>query len=375
MINNPLLRPVTQEQQQLLDIVFDPVASGGRWPIFQYLEVQLRQQYGLDAERLMSSLPAISNSLTRARYGAISFVDFAGVPPQPETRIQLRLAGLKHVARAQHLVHGFLWLLEFLCQRQTTFVPNPDHVVDVTVQFAEIVEAAKSSPDVLSVIARVVELVNQEPPLWGAGPYQEGNEVQYRLERRLHDYLSIQDVDDYLNRVWSLLGPSAPQAQRRVISPLELVASADYLGAVWQVRTGTRLWGPTRLANAAALSFGCSTMDEFNSRLSSLGDLLGQIEIPNLPGDRLERLEKRLHELVPSSSHERIDQAVATLRAARRLRAGAQHDDAAARAIDAFALLGVDYPPSDWQPAWDQIRDRIIEAFDAIREELQTPAD
>jgi hypothetical protein len=116
-------------------------------------------------------------------------------------------------------------------------------------------------------------------------------------------------------------------------------------------------------------------MEEFNSRLSALGDLLGQIEIPNQPGGRLDRLEKRLHELLPPSSHARVDRAVASLRAARRLRAGAQHDNAAATAVDAFAVFGLRYPPSDWQALWDQVRSQIIEAFDAIREELQSAAD
>jgi hypothetical protein len=371
MDTNPLLRPLIHEQKQLLEVAFGPVAGGGDWPIFQYIEAKLRQDYGLNAEQVMASLPSINNRLTRARYGLVSFVDFGGVPPQPETKIQLRVAGLRHADGARQLIHGFLWLLELLCQRQATFTPHPDRVVDVTVNLSEILQAAKSNLDVLPVSGRVVELVTQEPPLWGAGPYQQDSDVLIRLDTRLHDYLSIADVDDYLNRVWTVLAPSSPQVERRVASPLELVASADYLGAVWELRTDKKLWGATRLANAAALSFGCSTMEEFNSRLSALGDLLGQIEVPNQSGERLQRLEHRLHELVPAASHARIDRAVATLRAARRLRAGAQHDDAAAGAIDAFAVLGLRYPPADWQGAWDQIRSRITEAFDAIREELQ----
>jgi hypothetical protein len=292
---------------------------------------------------------------------------------QRETLVRLTVAGLKHVERATQINRGFLWLLNLFCQRQATFTPNPHEVVDVTMSQSEILKAANASLEVSPVIGRVIQLLTDEPPLWATG-YLQDNEQRYRLDTRLHDYLSISDIDDYLNRVWTVLAPRRPHVQRHVASPLNLVTSADYLGAIWELRTGKRLWGPTRHANAAALSFGCSTLEEFNSRLSSLGDLLGQIEIPNQPGERLDRLEKRLHELLRPSSHARVDWAVGTLRAARRLRAGAQHDDAVASAIDAFAVFGLRYPPSDWQAVWDQVRGQLIEAFDGIREELQAEA-
>ena len=324
---------------------------------------------------MIASLPVIEIPLTPAKYGLVCYQQYGVVIPNPEARIGLSVAGLRRLEIAKQLVDGYLWMLRLLCERQMTFVPDSDRAIDVKVTVSELREAAKGSPDALLVIDRVVELVTSEPPLWGAGPYAQGDEREYRLTTRVEAYVAIKDVDDYLTRLWMVLGRDAPRVERRLTSPLDLVASADYLGTVWELRTHKKLWGPTRLANAAALSYDCSTVEEFNSRLSALGDLLAQIDLPNQTGGRLDRLEKRLHDLVPSPSHGRIDDAIAAMRAARRLRAGSQHDDAAVGAIDAFALLGVKYPPADWQVAWDQIRIRMVEAFDAIREELQTAAE
>lgn len=65
------------------------------------------------------------------------------------------------------------------------------------------------------------------------------------------------------------------------ISPLSLPESFDVLDAVWRLAFGKtkRLVSLTTITSPAALSLGCTTRLEFESRLSALADILDKLKV------------------------------------------------------------------------------------------------
>lgn len=48
-----------------------------------------------------------------------------------------------------------------------------------------------------------------------------------------------------------------------------------------------------------------------------------------------------------------------------------QHSGIEHRGVSALIQLGIEYPIIDWQSAWTTIQWRTIDAFNALREEIQ----
>jgi hypothetical protein len=196
-------------------------------------------------------------------------------------------------------------------------------------------------------------------------------------------FRGVRQVDDYLRRCIRFLGAEQTQNVAQAIrSPLDLSEALGYLDVVWRLRFGSALLGRTKPAAAARLSLPCSGGDEFDSRLSALADVLGQltVELPAAEAEAKKHKEKSLARMkrrigldpeLTGEARTRIDEAIDTLRRAVRIRVSGQHSGVGGEVAESFASLGVRYPPGDLGDAWEEIRSRCATAVDAIRQELE----
>lgn len=157
-------------------------------------------------------------------------------------------------------------------------------------------------------------------------------------------------------------------------SPLDLVATLDYFNAVWQLHFDTknpiiRLFGAERTAR---LVYEVRTAEEFSSQVSCLADIFKNMRVSGADKTPLARLQSSLKLALPEDSANRIEAATDTLcRVADVRNALFQHGGTEHRGVSALTQLGIEYPITDWQVAWATIQRKTIDAFTALREEIQ----
>ena len=124
----------------------------------------------------------------------------------------------------------------------------------------------------------------------------------------------------------------------------------------------------------AGLTKSCVSEAEFNSLLSSLADVLGQIIPPGKtkPPQRgaLEAFRDQVCPLLEPGPSERVRNHVNLLIEIRHIRVTTQHANARSAAVKAFNKLGLRFPPINWEQAWVQVGVIEIDALVAIREEV-----
>jgi hypothetical protein len=74
------------------------------------------------------------------------------------------------------------------------------------------------------------------------------------------------------------------------------------------------------------------------------------------------------NELEPAAAA-RSSQAIATMIKLRTIRHGLEHGDARAKAVAAYAELGITFPVTYWPQAWTQVSALVRGALDVLREE------
>jgi hypothetical protein len=165
------------------------------------------------------------------------------------------------------------------------------------------------------------------------------------------------------------------------VSPRELPDALDHLDAVWRLAFDrSPLLKLKRAADVAGLAQPCTTADEFESRLSDLGDVLKGLEVEDglLPGTEIpkgesfNRLSALLGERLVAPEKDRAWQAMQTLRAVVELRNAAQHSHAAGKLPTALAKLDLRFPITNYGETWDQVRAKTIDALAAIREAIDS---
>jgi hypothetical protein len=191
---------------------------------------------------------------------------------------------------------------------------------------------------------------------------------------------SVATIEEYVEQTIALTDqPLGPQPLSTP-SPLGLVASIDYLDVVWRLFNDTRQGHLFRLQSAqrlAQLACEANTAEEFDARLSTIGDLLRGLRV--LSGEKPQRrtrdtplgaFQAHLIRVLPASSETRIERAIETLTKVLAVRDASQHGDAGRRGADAMVTFGAGYPPPTWAFGWSVVSARMIDALDAIREEL-----
>ena len=377
-----LRKPLTAEQQVLLGVIGEPFIGSGSWPIWQYVDITLEDRHGLDAVAVLASLPdAGDRSPVSPSYGLVWRPD-PYRQPRLDDVITLTVAGLWHLPQARPLVGAFLTMIQYLVDRQRGLVPSPHEVVTATVASGEIAEQlretgipADGSDGVEAMLPRLRVLLDHEPFLHAvvhqptpADPWT------VRVPPVLRGYREVATAEEYIDKVTELVAPPAPPSVPPSIGALDLPYSVGYLDAVWQTRTGVHLFVNLDPASIARLTLACGSEEEFNSLMSALADVLGQVVAPGsaAPPQRgaLEAVRGYLTAALGPDAADRADAAFETLICLRRIRVSTQHSDARHRAVASFTEIGLTFPPSSWDEAWAYIARLAMGALDVLREEV-----
>ena len=113
-------------------------------------------------------------------------------------------------------------------------------------------------------------------------------------------------------------------------------------------------------ASIARLTQACGSEEEFNSLMSALADVLGQVVRPgqSSPPQRgaLEAVRDYLLPALDADAADRVSAAIETLIRLRRIRVSTQHGDARHRAVTAFQEIGLAFPPRELGASLDAHR-------------------
>ncbi len=360
---DPLLTTVGAEQITLLRIVGDVVAESGQWPVYQYVEARM-DDAGLDVDAVLRSMPSIA-------YGQLDYsLVRRGHSTSPETPVKLTIAGFAHLPEHAELVDMFLAVLNELANRRAEAAYEPHQVIEVIVSGSELLEQLGINSHPLAAI--LPDIIDGEPATWhGSGNLDSGG-WKHTVSPFVRRFRAVDSVDDYLRRLRAFIVPATPAAAPVVVSPLGLAAAFDYLNVVWQLRFGVGLLTIPSAERSARLAFDAATAEEFDNRLSAMGEMFKGFDPP---GDdhqgSLQRLRTFLRENLPTEAMARVEPALATLRSSTHVRNASQHIDAATDAAMALPSLGLTYPITDFTHAWQTVQLHVTWALDTVRQEIQ----
>jgi hypothetical protein len=379
-----LREPLSLEQDQLIRVIFEPFDASGEWPFWQYADLTLDSRYDLDAADVLASLLAAGQSAPRSQAYGLTWRSDSHMQPQPDTAIALTVAGLRHLAQAEPLLGAFLTTVQYLVEEQRKIVPSPTKVVEATVTSEAIAERlltasidGVSGPPVEAMMRKLRQLFKHEPYMYSIVhmPDPAKEEWTVRIPAVLRAYRGIATIDDYLGLLIELTVPAVPPSPPPSTGPLEIPSAVGYLDAVWQNRTGWRLFVNLDPTSIARLTQPCSSEEDFNSMMSALSDVLAQVVVPGKTsppkrGAALEPVRDYLAASLDGDAADRVGAAMQTLIQLRRIRVAKEHSDARHKAIPAFQQVGLPFPPPSWDYAWTHIAVLAKGALDNIREEI-----
>ncbi|WP_346533801.1 hypothetical protein [Micromonospora sp. DPT] len=361
-LTDPLLTAVSNEQLAMLRIVGDVLADIGEWPVYQYVEARM-DELGLDADAVLRSMPSISAG--QLNYSLVR----RGHSTTPDTLVKLTIAGFAHLPAHGGFVDMFLAVLSELSDRRAKAEYNPRQVIEVTLSGPELLGelGLQDAP----LVRLLPEVVGGEPSTWHGGGNVNGGVWMPAPSTFVRRYRNVSTVGEYLHRLRTWIEPAAQPAPV-LVSPLSLVATLDYLDVVWRLRFGSGLLVVPSAERAARLAFDAATPEEFDNRLSALGEMFKGFDVP---GDRqqgtLGRLRTFLAEYLTPEAMVRVESAVTVLQSVTYIRNAGQHMDAALQAAGALPSFGLTYPIRDIHQAWQSVQAHVVSALDALREEVQ----
>jgi hypothetical protein len=208
--------------------------------------------------------------------------------------------------------------------------------------------------------------------IWHNQVFQgEGSEWFVRTSPFIRRFRGVNTVEDYLARLRAWILPTGVETPPAPASPLALVASFDYLDAIWRLAFGAQLVVVPSAERAARLAFDADTAEEFDNRLNALGEMLKGLKVPGDPQlGSLKRLAAFLPQHLSPEAMSRVQHAIGILRAATHVRNGGQHVGAVGAAVEALPSLGLTYPIGDHHGAWFTVQAQVIAALDTMREEV-----
>ena len=368
-----LMSPLNEDQRFFINCAWKPFLESQEWPIFDYIEAESDKQ-GIDAREVLASIPELPlPSVAGFRY---SLVWYNSHMPSADTPILLRVIGLYHLGEpfALEIANEFIRVLGYLVECRLSALYSPFKLNRVTVTSADI---AQQFPNMTPAIVKFLpDLLTHEPTTW-QGTQQTDTSGGWSMDiyRSILKFKGISRLTEYVQRVDELLTPpkvvdSAPA----IPSPLDLAASLDYFNAVWQLHFDRkkpiiRLFGAERTAR---LVYEVNTAEEFSAQVSCLTDILKNMQVSGDGKIPLVRLQTSLKSQLPEDSANRVDNAIDSLRYVADVRnALFQHSGTEHRGVGALTQLGIEYPITDWQSAWVIAQRRTIDAFNALREEIQ----
>lgn len=359
---DPLLHPLSEAQQTLLAIVGDAVLATGDWPVFQYVQAKLDDR-GFDCDEVLSSLPSFSHM--HLRYSLV-WHDHTRGEGSP---VKLTVAGMAHLDTFASTVAMFLRVLAELVARRAAAPYEPGRVVITSFLGRQLVADLELDDEPL--VHLLPQILNSEPATWHGVQGETSPDWAYQLNGHLRHFCGVQEANDYLIRLRAWIMPAEPTPAAQPVSPLGVVAAFDFLDAIWRLRFGKKMIYVPSAERAARLAFDVTTPDEFDNRLSALGELLKSMDVPGNSRDgTLTRLRQFLDAQLPEEAHSSVSAAIDILQAVTHLRNAGQHVDALRQAATALPALGLTFPILDHQDAWWAVQAQVRNALDRIRSEI-----
>lgn len=378
------------DQVALLREVFTPFDRQGEWPVWAYVDHVMDAQ-GLVAADVLASLPTAGvQGGGQMRYGLTWNRDSHWLP-NAGTRLALTVAGMWHLGSASApILVAFKDAVRFLVDRQRSIVPSPSEVIEATATSTELARwLAGTGPGNLQgpaadvILRKVGQLLEHEPYLWHgfSRPAQDSDRWELKIPVSIRDYRDVTSVEEYIDAVEQRVAPPEPPSQPLAAAPLDIPYAASFADAVWQSRTGHPLFARPDPASIARLTQPCDSEGAFNSLMSALADVLSQVARPGTGraprSGALEEVRAYLSRELDPPAAVRCSDAIGTLIRVRTIRHSIEHGDARAKAVAAYAELGLAFPVASWPETWAQISAITCGALDALREEahagLSTP--
>ena len=374
-LRHPLLAPLTVPQQAVVDVMAEIwLTKNARWPAYGYVERELDRR-GHRLEEVLPTFPAV-----RAQgFGALVPEYRAIWVPMglgPHTQVGLTVAGLAHLpAENRAIVEIFLRTVSAMASRRQNAALDPFKPEDDEITSTDLVALVNRVSD--NWVKWMPAVFAHEPATWGGGqvPDDADSPWTWRCGGALRHFIDVTDVNDYLWRINAFLQPAVEGPPAEIPDPpMGLVASLDFLAAVWALKYSKPLLNLPSATVVTSLALDADTADEFDSRLSALGQVLKGLDaspMPNVPKHPVQYLGARVLLDVPPEAQHRVQAAIDVLEAAVAVRNAVQHAPAAPQSVSAMQTLGLTYPLSNWGAAWARIRTRVSGALIDIREELQ----
>ena len=378
---NPLLSTPDEEQQHLLDVISEGYRD--TWPIAQYVEATLYQEYGIrDTRSLILRCPRVPIAGNQSSYGWFRFEGGRPDTYQPKDTIGLTIAGMVHLSRPSKTVGLFLDVLAVLVEAEGFFTPSPTTLQTVEIASTELLSAVnsrrgRSVPFSSSTLDRIKPVLAGEPSTWHCTIRSlDTSGWVVSLSPFIRSYADISDPQDYLERLVSEISSPPEAPAPRYASALSLPEAIDYLNAVWRLFADKPLLRIARAEAAAKLALECATADEFDSRLSALCSILDDLRLPDSDsGKKLSDLKDYLATKLSDEPAARSEACIDDLRDLFALRAWRQHPGAVPRGRGAVRRLGIELPTDDWGAAWRVLQARTVSALAGLREEIEQLAD
>lgn len=292
------------------------------------------------------------------------------------------MAGLWHLPEAAPVLGAFLTMVRYLVDRQRQLVPSPHEVVTATVADSEITDHLRragipiAGPGVIDQLLLKVRAVLVHQPFLYSVVYQPTPTEPWTIQvpavlRGYHDMIT---AENYIDKVTELVAPPPLPSVPLSIGALDLPYAVGYLDAVWMTRTRSHLFVNLDPASIGRLTQACGSEEEFNSLMSALADVLGQVVAPGAAKPpqhgALEAVRDYLLPSLGADAADRFRGAFQTLIRLRQIRVSTQHADARHRAVISFHEIGLPFPPASWSQAWVHIASQAMGALDVVREEV-----
>jgi hypothetical protein len=366
-MTNPLLAEPTAEQRRLLEAIWEPYIIWDRWPIYQWVDLQLDRQ-GIDANATLASCPTLRSRFGLGGYGWTWSTGNPGVHSDDDT-VGLTVMGMHWVAAAQGEASRFLKMLQLFVHLARNMQPSATEVQVASLTAEEVRAYLALAP--FSNVRRLGDVLRHEPSTMAFVSHPDGHGMwTATLDSRIRGYAGVTNTAEYAGHLQEIISPIRPAAPPSPWSSLALPEAIDYLNAVWHLHFGADLIGIARSTAAAELTYECESTLEFDSRITALYTIFSQIRIPGgTQSGKPTGLKKFLTKHPNLKSQPRAVAAAETLETLFRFRAWRHHPDAT-DGPEALRRLGVSHPIYDWGAAWRTITERVVDSLNALREEV-----
>jgi hypothetical protein len=286
-----------------------------------------------------------------------------------EEPVKLTIAGMAHLALFGSTVEMFLRVVNELADRRASAPFKPGSVITLEIPGAELVADLGLNGEPFAAL--LPELLRGEPATWhGTQPSGDAGWT-YRPSSFIRRFRGVRDINEYITRMRAWIMPPTPAPAAEPVSPLSLVAEFDSLDVVWQLKFGHALVYVPSAERAARLTLPVHTPEEFDNRLSALGEMFKGLDVRTDRGSgSFDRMRRFLRRRLPSEAHRAVQTAIDTLLEVTHIRNGGQHVGATAQAAAALPTLGLTFPITDHAAAWRIVQKRVINALDTIRAEV-----